>query len=493
MLYVYNADLQQFSENYWPTINQFRLPGTTAESGVQYAPHPGASTNFVGGVEAVDGQRGLSVMDLNPTASNLRGKKAWFFLDNEIVCLGAGLATTGGKTVITVVENRRLNSPGNNAFLVNNVAALTGAPQVDPGTPTPLTVSYAHLTGNVANSDIGYYFPGGASLVGLRESRSRRWTDINQTANRLDYNALFTNNYLSLHYDHGVNPTAGAYSYAILPNFTAAQTQSYAASPQYTVLENSPAAQAVKDTVNPAIGAVFWQDAVKTVGTGIEAITSDKRAAVFVAFGSTTDVTISNPTQAAIGTVNLEIARPAAGLVGTPDAGITVTQYSPTIKIAFAATGTKGLTRMVRFSSTAGPTEVIVDNLDTGATFTGAWATSTAGNDRYGPDYVHDYNTGATGGKKVTFTPNLTAAGSYDVYVSWSTNANRANNVTMEVVDTGGSHSIYPVNQRVATPAGGWYLLGTFMFAAGTGGSVIVHNDAANGYVIADAVRFVPH
>jgi len=41
-------------------------------------------------------------------------------------------------------------------------------------------------------------------------------------------------------------------------------------------------------------------------------------------------------------------------------------------------------------------------------------------------------------------------------------------------------------------PAGGggsWYSLGTYDLAAGTAGSVVLSDDA-NGYVVADAVRF---
>jgi hyaluronate lyase len=37
---------------------------------------------------------------------------------------------------------------------------------------------------------------------------------------------------------------------------------------------------------------------------------------------------------------------------------------------------------------------------------------------------------------------------------------------------------------------GEWNLLGTYSFAAGTGGSVTIANDGTNGYVVADAVKF---
>jgi hypothetical protein len=36
-----------------------------------------------------------------------------------------------------------------------------------------------------------------------------------------------------------------------------------------------------------------------------------------------------------------------------------------------------------------------------------------------------------------------------------------------------------------------WVLLGTYFFNAGTSGNVTLRDDAANGYVMADAVKFV--
>lgn len=38
---------------------------------------------------------------------------------------------------------------------------------------------------------------------------------------------------------------------------------------------------------------------------------------------------------------------------------------------------------------------------------------------------------------------------------------------------------------------GQWVPLGTYSFAAGTGGSLLIRTELTNGYVVADAVRFV--
>ncbi len=130
---------------------------------------------------------------------------------------------------------------------------------------------------------------------------------------------------------------------------------------------------------------------------------------------------------------------------------------------------------------------VTIDNADTsGVTLTGTWTVATTTPGYYGANYLHDGNTG--GGKSVRFTPNL-VAGNYEVFLRWTANVNRANNTPVDVIHAAGTATI-AVNQEIN--GGTWVSLGIFAFSGGTTGSVLVRNDSANGYVIADAVQFVP-
>ncbi len=132
-------------------------------------------------------------------------------------------------------------------------------------------------------------------------------------------------------------------------------------------------------------------------------------------------------------------------------------------------------------------TEMIVDNGDpSGVTLTGAWTASTFTPGYHGANYLHDGNTGK-GTKSVRFTPNLPAAGSYEVFARWTSNPGRANNVPIDIVSAGGTTTV-TVNQQ--TNGGQWNSLGIFSFAAGSAGSVLVRTNGTNGYVIADAVKF---
>ncbi|WP_343688661.1 cellulase family glycosylhydrolase [Chitinophaga sp.] len=131
---------------------------------------------------------------------------------------------------------------------------------------------------------------------------------------------------------------------------------------------------------------------------------------------------------------------------------------------------------------------VYVDN--TAAVATGTWGGSTSVPGYYGTNYTTDGNTGATGGKSMRYTPDLPVAGAYDVFMRWASGTNRASNTPVDVNYDGGTDS-YRINQQIDN--GVWKYLGTYNFAAGTTGNVVIRNDSANGYVIADAVKFVLH
>jgi FAD dependent oxidoreductase len=108
-----------------------------------------------------------------------------------------------------------------------------------------------------------------------------------------------------------------------------------------------------------------------------------------------------------------------------------------------------------------------------------------------GKGYLHDGNN-EKGAQWIRFTPNLTVAGRFDVRILFSPHPNRARNVPVTVHSRDGEKTVR-VNQRQAPPDPGPFLsLGIFRFAKGSEGSVTVSNRDTDGYVIADAVQFLP-
>lgn len=130
-------------------------------------------------------------------------------------------------------------------------------------------------------------------------------------------------------------------------------------------------------------------------------------------------------------------------------------------------------------------TGVVID--DEQAEKTGAWTHSSSTGPFVANGYLHD-NHEEPGKRKVRFTPKL-KAGTYEVRLFYAAHANRATNALVIIHHAGGEHMVR-VNQRKAHEGKG-ARLGAFRFDAGAGW-VEVRNDAADGYVIADAVQWIP-
>jgi hyaluronate lyase len=345
---LYNSDLNHYSDNYWPTVDQYRLAGITCDPTHNKLPATSASLglraqgqslrpthNWVGGA-TLEGL-GAAGMQLDGWSVTLTGKKSWFMFDDEIVCLGAGITSTDGRPIETIVENRKLNSSGNNPFTVNSEDKST----VLGWTESLTNVAWAHLAGSLPGSDMGYYFPQPSALKALREARTGSWADVTQGGS----STPVTRNYLRLGFEHGSSPTNATYQYVILPGRSARRSGQYAEAPQVTVIANDNNVQAVSETTLGIAAANFWNDGIRTAGI----ITVDKKASVLVRNdGTFIDVSVSDPTQANPGTINVQIAASANTLISA-DSGVSVTQLQPGISMSVNVNGSEGKTFRARF------------------------------------------------------------------------------------------------------------------------------------------------
>jgi len=91
-------------------------------------------------------------------------------------------------------------------------------------------------------------------------------------------------------------------------------------------------------------------------------------------------------------------------------------------------------------------------------------------------------------GNSAVWTPDIPEEKEYKVYARWTAHPNRAKDAKYTVNYDGGSETVM-VNQQ--ENGGTWVLLGSYQFAQGSSGSIVL-TDEADGYVIADAVMLVP-
>lgn len=351
MTYLYNSDITQYDDGFWPTVNSHRMPGTTVIKDSEIAAQQKNGSNWVGGTE-VSGLYGVTGMQYIPPGAAMSAYKSWFMFDDEIVSLGAGIESTNSvNSVETIVDNRKLNVNGDNKLTVDGIVKSS-----DVGWTEAMTgINWTHLEGNVPGADMGYYFPQQADIQGLRESRTANWNSINDyyndSATYPEYFVDYTRNYLNLWFDHGIAPSDASYSYVLLPNKTAAEVGGYAAAPDITILENSREAQAVREDNLKITGINFWQDAVKTV----EGVTSNKKASVMIRSGDNgVEVSVADPTMDNTGTISLELEMDL-GPLAYLDSGIVVSSAGGKTVLTVNVNGAGGKTLKARFNKPGTP------------------------------------------------------------------------------------------------------------------------------------------
>ncbi len=132
---------------------------------------------------------------------------------------------------------------------------------------------------------------------------------------------------------------------------------------------------------------------------------------------------------------------------------------------------------------------VVVD--DAKAEFAGDWPNSGAQGKWVDGGYRHDENA-RQGEKTAVFKAALPEVGRYEVRLAYSVSSNRATNALVTVRHAEGETETR-VNQRQDPPIDGLFIsLGTFRFMREEPAIVTVSNTGADGYVIADAVQFIP-
>ncbi len=170
--------------------------------------------------------------------------------DNEIVALGTDIHSSQGRTIETIVENRKISDAATETLVIN------GKKIERDGIIHEKEVDWAYLS-----NGIGYYFPEQETLKILLEQREGYWKDINGAARFVDGDKPVTGNYVTLWKDHGIDPTMEQYSYVLLPSMNkSSQVKKYYKKPEVKILRNDSSAQIVKESTTGLTGYVFWEE-----------------------------------------------------------------------------------------------------------------------------------------------------------------------------------------------------------------------------------------
>ncbi|WP_418795115.1 polysaccharide lyase 8 family protein [Phocaeicola plebeius] len=223
--------------NIFPVWNWCHIPGTTAPQLEKVPMDPKAwgvlgTSTYAGGVsDSIYGATAYAYMDTNPEV-NTGAKKSWYFFDNEVVCLGAGIQSTSTYPVHTTV----------------NQCFLKGGIMVDKGDKEETLANGSHTLQApqwVLHDKIGYFFPQKEEVFLTAQTQSGRWYDINTSKSKKEEKMdVFT-----LGINHGVGPKDGSYAYIVVPGKTSAQEmKAYQKKNAIEILSNNPKIQAVRNT-----------------------------------------------------------------------------------------------------------------------------------------------------------------------------------------------------------------------------------------------------
>ncbi|NUQ96525.1 MAG: polysaccharide lyase 8 family protein [Streptomyces sp.] len=321
---------------YWPTANKYRLPGVTLDTKPLALGANRGSTNTWAGGALLDGNVAAG-MGLSFAVQTLTGRKSWFCIDDVVVCLGAGISSTDGHTIESIIENRNIGPDGRANIHVDGSVVLS----TPSSTPTVVQPQWIYVD-NLG----GYVFPVGGHVTMLREDRTGKWTDMDHRG-VYDDTTAYTRRFVTMWVDHGVNPTAGSYRYIQLPAATSAQTEAFAASNDVTVAANTAQVQAVSRAGSGIAMANVWQ-AGASKAAGIQV---DRTASVVTRRNNgTLSVAVCDPTQQLTGSVTVTVDGPVSG-VTSADPGITVLATTPDLRLSVAVAGAAGKTFVARFTA----------------------------------------------------------------------------------------------------------------------------------------------
>ena len=255
--YLYNDDLSHFSDDYWATVDPYKLPGIT-ENNKAREKGLGMTTmrnSFVGST-SLNQKFGTVAMDFSNLDNTMSAKKSWFILGDRVVFLGSGVKDASGTNGYTVIENRKIKRSSRNRSMDQEdyKVILDGKEKTVDSTEMEIQANNIFLKSSNKEMNIGYKFLNTTSLNLKKETRSGTWKDINESQS----NKSVENTFLTIVQPHDM--VRNSYAYVLYPNRNDEEFEAEINKEDITVIENSENNQVVYDKSNNIYGVVKYND-----------------------------------------------------------------------------------------------------------------------------------------------------------------------------------------------------------------------------------------
>ncbi len=236
-------------DNIYPVWDWKKLPGVTNFQ--KLGPLPILTIDgyrnkgdFSGGI--TNGKNGITAFKLN--RDSLKANKAWFYLNNKIICLGSDITTNLPDAVSTTIN--QTFTKGDIQIFDNQIKTMS------KGELTSSTLNWIY------HNKVGYYPILSSKYKIINQSQSGSWRDI---ALIYEKENNIKKDIFTIEIEHGKQVKDAKYAYVILPGISISEMLNY--TPDFEVLSNTKEAQVIINKNNTLCMVVAYQPIeIKIVG-----------------------------------------------------------------------------------------------------------------------------------------------------------------------------------------------------------------------------------
>ena len=262
MFYLYNGDLSHYSDGYWPTVNPYKMPGTTETDAKRSDSDTGKvlPSAFVG-TSKLDEANATATMDFTNWNQTLTAHKSWFMLKDKIAFLGSNIQNTSTDTAATTIDQRKLESSDPYKVYINDKeASLTEQEKDYPETQS------VFLESSDSKKNIGYFFFKKSSISMSKALQKGAWKDINEGQSDKEVE----NEFLTISQAHKQN--GDSYGYMLIPNVDRATFNQMVKELESSLIDNNETLQSVYDAKQGVWGIVKYDDSVSTISNQFQVL-----------------------------------------------------------------------------------------------------------------------------------------------------------------------------------------------------------------------------
>lgn len=255
MFYLYNSDQSHYSNHFWPTVNPYKMAGTTekdakredttkdfmskhSKDAKEKTGQVTGTSDFVGSVK-LNNHFALAAMDFTNWDRTLTAQKGWVILNDKIVFLGSNIKNTNGiGNVSTTIDQRKDDSKTPYTTYVNGKTIDLKQASSQQFTDT----KSVFLESKEPGRNIGYIFFKNSTIDIERKEQTGTWNSINRTSKNT---SIVSNPFITISQNH--DNKGDSYGYMMVPNIDRTSFDKLANSKEVELLENSSKQQVIYD------------------------------------------------------------------------------------------------------------------------------------------------------------------------------------------------------------------------------------------------------